>query len=261
MKKLYFMICAISLVVLTGCKKEHKETNVNIFIAASLSNAMNEIRAEYEKENSDTHILFNADSSGTLEKQIEEGADCDLFFSAAEDKMDQLAAKGYIEADSIYKLLTNQIVLIKHKNKNTNVTGFQDIAQAKNIALAAEDVPAGAYAREIFRTLGIYDQVMNMEINEGSNVTEVLTAVSEESNEVGVVYKTDAMSIKDSIDIIAEADKLWVESPVVYPVALVKSETRDSSEKKAAEDFLEFLLSKDAKTIFEKYGFQTDCEG
>ena len=88
----------------------------------------------------------------------------------------------------------------------------------ENIALAGEDVPVGQYSREIFKNLGIEDDVNKMEINEGKNVTEVLASVSEGSNEIGIVYATDAASVADKVDIIAEAPAGSLETPVLYPV-------------------------------------------
>jgi molybdate transport system substrate-binding protein len=231
------------------------EAEIYVFIAASLSNAMTEIQEMYNQTNPNVTILYNADSSGTLQTQIEEGAECDIFFSAAMKQMTALQEGGYVEADSIDKLLENKVVLIKPVGQETKVTGFENIFEAKNIALAGVDVPVGAYAREIFTNLGISDKVDTMEINEGANVTAVLAAVSEASNEVGVVYATDANSVKDSVEIIATAPEGSLNTPVVYPVGLVKNADADDTQSKAAKDFLEYLTSADALAVFEKYGF------
>ena len=228
---------------------------VYAFIAASLNNAMEEIQKNFNETYPDVEILYNADSSGTLQTQIEEGARCDIFFSAARKQMDALVDEGIADKDSVVNLLENKVVLIKPKDSETKVTGFENITEAENIALAGEDVPVGQYAREIFTNLGIMDDVEKMEINEGRNVTEVLTAVSEGSNEVGIVYATDAASMGDSVEIIAEAPEDSLDTPVLYPIGLIKNESADDDEKAAAEAFYAYLQTEDALKVFEEYGF------
>ena len=236
-------------------EKPKEKVNLQVFIAASLKNAMTEIQSNYKVLHPEVEIAFNSDSSGTLQKQIEEGAACDVFFSAAMKQMNALNDGGYVLPDSIVKLLENKVVLIKPTGGETAVTGFEDITKAANLALAGEDVPVGAYAREIFTSLDILDQVMAMEINEGANVTAVLSAVSESSNEVGVVYATDANSVKDSVEIIAEAPVDSLEKPVVYPVGLIKNEEAGDAETAAAKEFIAYLQTEDAIKVLEAYGF------
>ena len=254
------MMLLVFLVVLVGCGAKKSEanktqTNLQVFIAASLKNAMTEIQTNYEALHPEVEITFNVDSSGTLQKQIEEGAACDIFISAAMKQMNALNDGGYVLTDSVVQLLENKVVLIKPAGGKTVVTGFEDITKAANLALAGEDVPVGAYAREIFTSLGILDQIMAMEMNEGANVTAVLSAVSEGSNEVGVVYATDANSVKDSVDIIAEAPAGSLEKPVVYPVGLIKNAEASDAETTAAKEFVAYLQTEDAIKVLEAYGF------
>ena len=226
-----------------------------VFIAASLNNAMEEIQKDFNKEYPDVNVLYNADSSGTLQTQIEEGSRCDIFFSAATKQMNALVDEELAKKDSVVNLLENKVVLIKPKGGETKVTGFENITDAANIALAGEDVPVGQYSREIFKNLGIEDDVNKMEINEGKNVTEVLASVSEGSNEVGIVYATDAASVADKVDIIAEAPEGSLQTPVLYPVGLTEDQEASDSEAAAADAFLEYLQSDDALKVFEEYGF------
>ena len=226
-----------------------------VFIAASLNNAMEEIQKDFNKEYPDVNILYNADSSGTLQTQIEEGSRCDIFFSAATKQMNALVDEELAKKDSVVNLLENKVVLIKPKGGETKVTGFENITDAANIALAGEDVPVGQYSREIFKNLGIEDDVNKMEINEGKNVTEVLASVSEGSNEVGIVYATDAASVADKVDIIAEAPEGSLQTPVLYPVGLTEDQEASDSEVAAADAFLEYLQTDDAIKVFEEYGF------
>ena len=228
---------------------------VNTFIAASLSNAMEEIQKDFNETYPDVEILYNADSSGTLQTQIEEGARCDIFFSAADKQMDALVDEDLAKKDTVEDILENKVVLIKPKDGETKVTGFENITDAANIALAGDSVPVGQYSREIFDNLGITDEVNKMEINEGKNVSEVLAAVSEGSNEIGIVYATDAASVADKVDVIAEAPADALKTRVRYPVGLIEDKEASEDDAAAAEAFLEYIKSDDAMKVFEKYGF------
>ena len=234
---------------------EDTSGDLYVFIAASLANAMDEIQKDFNEEYPDVNILFNADSSGTLQTQIEEGSRCDIFFSAATKQMDALVDEELAKKDSVVDLLENKVVLIKPKDGETKVTGFENITDAENMALAGEDVPVGQYSREIFNNLGIMDDVNEMEINECKNVTDVLAAVSEGSNEVGVVYATDAASVADKVEIIAEAPADSLQTPVLYPVGLIEDKEASEDDTKAAEAFLDYVESDAAIKVFEDYGF------
>ena len=235
--------------------QQEEETTIQVFIAASLKNAMEEIAAKYNKENPNVTIAFNSGSSGKLQTQIEEGAECDIFFSAGESQMTALVEGEFVEEENVTDLLENKVVLIKPAGTETKVTGFENIPQAKNIALAGETVPVGQYSRVIFENLGITDDVMAMEVNECEDVTAVLSAVSEGSNEIGIVYKTDAMSVIDKIEIIAEANDDILTTPVIYPVSLVKNPEADEVQNEAAYDFFRYLINPEASKVFESYGF------
>lgn len=261
------LVLAIVLSTIIGCSKSEdlgsaeettsaqESVTLNVFIAASLKNAMEEIQADYVKEHENVTIVYNADSSGTLQTQIQEGAECDVFFSAATKQMTVLSEGGFITEDGVVNLLENKVVLIKSKGSDTEVTGFENITKAANLALAGEEVPVGAYARKIFENLGILDAVMSMEINQGANVTAVLSAVSEASNEVGVVYATDAKSMPDLIEVIAEAPKDSLDDPVIYPVGLVNNSSANEYQQQSAKEFIEYLHTDKAIAIFQKYGF------
>ena len=215
-------LCMSSMGAVSVYAAEDVKGEIYAFIAASLSNSMEQIQKDFNELYPDVEILYNADSSGTLQTQIQEGARCDLFFSAAQKQMDALKEDKLVKEDSVVDLLENKVVLIKPKGGETKVTGFENITDAANLALAGESVPVGQYAREIFTNLGIMEDVEKMEINEGKNVSEVLAAISEGSNEVGVVYATDAASVADKVEIIAEAPADSLKTPVLYPVGLIE---------------------------------------
>ena len=226
---------------------EGEAATVQVYIAASLSNAMDEISANYKSVQPNVDLVFNAGSSGKLQTQIEEGGACDVFFSAATKQMNALVEGGYVQEADVTDLLEN-----KPAGTETKVTGFENITDAANLALAADTVPVGQYAREIFDNLGITDQIMAMEINECEDVSAVLAAVSEGSNEVGIVYATD---VADKVDVIATANDTELKSKVIYPVGLVKNTEADDAEVAAAKAFVDYLKTPEAAAVFEKYGF------
>lgn len=261
-KKIVVMILAgtvaagmLSVNSVAAEEEQQVKGEVYAFIAASLSNSMEQIQKDFNELYPEVEIFYNADSSGTLQTQIEEGARCDIFFSAARQQMDALLEEGLVKEDSVKDLLENKVVLIKPVGGETAVTGFENITEAANLALAGESVPVGQYAREIFTNLGIMEDVEQMEINEGKNVTEVLAAVSEGSNEVGVVYATDAASVADSVEILAEAPAESLDTPVLYPIGMTEDAEASEDDLQAAEVFFEYLKSEDAIKVFEEYGF------
>ena len=251
-------IMAMSLAVpaMAADETEGEEVKLLIAAAASLEYSMEEkLIPLFEEQNPGVKVEGSYDSSGKLQTQIEEGMEADLFFSAATKQMDALVDEELAKKDSVVDLLENKVVLIKPKDGETKVTGFENITDAKNIALAGENVPVGQYSREIFKNLGIEDDVNKMEINEGKNVTDVLASVSEGSNEIGIVYATDATSVADKVDVIAEAPEGSLETPVLYPVGLTVDAEASDEEAAAADAFLEYLQTDDAMKVFEEYGF------
>ena len=268
------MVIMISMITTCALQKvdtKDKSTEIQVFIAASLSEPMKEIKSAYLKVHPELTITYNADSSGTLLTQIEEGYACDLFFSAATKQMDVLEKEGYLVENSKVNLLKNQVVLITAKDSGTKVTGFDNIKLAKSMALAGGSVPVGQYTRKIFMNLGILNVVSDpsvytskeisealgqIEINECGNVSRVLEAVKEGASEIGTVYKSDAYLVKDKVDIIAYAD-ISLTGEIIYPVAHIKNKEADNKQTKAAAEFLDYLMTKESKKVFEKYMFQS----
>ncbi len=254
-KRCFFAIIGALLAVsLIGCatapKVEPEKTTIMVAAAASLRYCMEgELKSMFEAEHLDTEVTFTFDSSGKLQTQIEEGADVDVFFSAATKQMKALDEKGMIDSPSIVDLLENKIVLIVAKDDNGNIEDFADIVLAETIAIGdPESVPAGQYAKEALTNLGLWDAV-SAKASLGGNVTEVLNWVAEGSAEAGIVYATDAATT-DKVQVVAPAPEDSV-SKVVYPVGIVESSTK----KDAAKLFIDFLKSPAALKVFEEYGF------
>lgn len=280
--------CVIMLVMLgnlmaCGQKNEVKEepsepkkeeTEIQVFIAASLHTVMDDLAEKYQKEHPNVKITFHADSSGTLLTQIQEGYECDLFFSAAQKQMDALEADGAVIDGTRANVVNNQVVVLTLKNSGTKVTGLQTLSQAKNIALAGGSVPVGKYTREALVNLGILEKTDDnskiattqiseklggVEISEQDNVSKVLIAVTEGACEVGTTYYSDTYGYEDQVEIL-EKVPYELTGDVIYPICRVKNPEADKAQTEAAEEFRQYILSDEAKEIFESYYFDTNVE-
>ncbi len=240
------------LVLTSACGQATKQTNVKLTIsaAASVRNSIEEIKATYAAINPDVELVLNFGGSGSLQKQIEEGAEVDIFISAAAKQMDALSEKGLILEDTREDLLGNSIVLVIPAD-STSVASFENLADdnVKSIALGEpKSVPAGQYSEEALKSLGLLDRITPKAVY-AKDVKEVLTWVETGNADAGIVYKTDAVA-SDKVKIVSEAPS-GSYSPVVYPSAVMK-ETKNLSE---AQEFINYMYSDDAKPVFEKYGF------
>ena len=253
-------------------KDDADETEIQVFIAASLNTVMTEIAEKYNKNNPNVKITFNADSSGTLLTQIEEGYECDIFFSAAQKQMDQLEQDGLVREGTRANVVNNQVVLVTRKDSGTKVTGLENLKDAQSIALAGGSVPVGKYTRQALVNLGILgktdepdavttEQVSEalggVEISEQDNVSKVLAAVVEGSCEVGTTYYSDTYGYEDELNIL-ETVGYDLTGNVIYPICLVDNQEADDTQTKAAKDFYDYVLSEHASEIFSNYYFDTD---
>lgn len=258
----------------TGEETAAEETEIQVFIAASLNTVMTEFAEKYNEEHPEVKITYNADSSGTLLTQIEEGYECDIFFSAAQKQMDQLEEDGLVVKGTRANVLNNQVVVVTLKDSGTSVTGLADIGKAESIALAGGSVPVGKYTREALISLGILDETDDAasitteqvsealggaEISEQDNVSKVLSAVAEGSCEVGTTYYSDTYGYEDDIEVL-ETVSYELTGNVIYPIARVVNEEADETQLAAAEDFLKFILSDEAKAVFDSFYFDTNVE-
>jgi len=233
-----------------------QSSSITVSAAISLKDALDELgpifQVQQHRKNggSGTAVTFNYGGSGTLARQIEQGAPVDVFFSAAEKQMDELAAQGLIVADTRRDLVGNALVLIAPA-QSTAFHSFQDLSNAavKTIALGeTSTVPAGMYARQTLEHLGLFASV-EKKIVYAKDVRAVLTYVETGNADAGLVYQTDAnTSTKVRVIAVAPADS---HDPILYPAAVL----RDAKDKAAARAFVEFLQGPDARAVFQKYGF------
>lgn len=223
---------------------------LTIFAAASLTDALKEVGANYDKQ-SDDKILFDFAGSSLLERQIEEGAPADIFFSADEAKMDQLEKRHLLIAGTRKSLLSNSLVIVVPADSNLKITSSADLADpaVKRIALADPDaVPAGVYSKAYLEKENLW-QTVEPKIVRTDNVRAALAAVESGNIQAGMVFKTDA-AISKKVKAVYEVPVK--DGPKIsYPVAVtVNSKSIESGKK-----FVDYLGSSAAAKIFEKYGF------
>ena len=258
----------------TKTAAENKETEIQVFIAASLNTVMQDLAARYNETHPDVKITFNADSSGTLMTQIEEGYACDIFFSAAQKQMNGLEEKGFLVDGTRKNVLNNQLVVLTQKDSDTKVTGLSDLDKADSLALADGSVPAGKYTRQALMNLGILpksddpslyttkevsDALGGVEISEQSNVSKVLLAVAEDSCEVGTTYYSDTYGYEDQVKVL-ETVGYDLTGDIIYPIAQIRNDEADDVETAAEKDFIDFITSDEAKEVFDQYYFDTNVK-
>lgn len=277
MKKLLAGLLAACMAVgLTACSSgsgtdasadadSGEPTELTIFAAASLTETLEQIAEDYKKVAPDVTLTFNFDSSGTLKTQIQEGADCDVFISAAQKQMDQLDAAAdpsvntegldFVQSDSRLNLLENKVALAVPEGNPKGIDSFDSLAahlQSGDILLAMgnSDVPVGQYTQKILTFYGLDEAALASAgcLTYGTNVKEVTTQVREGSVDAGIIYATDAFS--DGLTVVDEATADMC-GQVIYPAAVLKT----SAHPEQAQAFLNYLSTDEAMAVFESVGF------
>lgn len=278
MKKLLSLLLALSLVLaLTACGSKDDGANdadtqddaaesveLIVFAAASMTETLNEIAEMYKEVAPNVTLTFNFDSSGKLLTQISEGADCDLFISAAPNQMNAMDGSligdteknpdglDLIVTDSRVDLLENKVTLAVPAGNPKGIESFDQLAQLLKsgdvlLAIGNSDVPVGQYTQKIFAYYGLDESAMTDCLTYGNNVKEVTTQVSEAAADCGIIYETDAFSAGLEVVDSATAEMC---GQVIYPAAVLKGEKEE-----AARAFLAYLETDAAMTVFERVGF------
>ena len=278
MKKLLSLLLALSLVLaLTACGSKDDGANdadtqddaaepveLIVFAAASMTETLNEIAGMYKEVAPNVTLTFNFDSSGKLLTQISEGADCDLFISAAPTQMNAMDGSligdteknpnglDLIVTDSRIDLLENKVTLAVPEGNLKGIESFDQLAELLKsgdvmLAIGNSDVPVGQYTQKIFAYYGLDESAMTDCLTYGNNVKEVTTQVSEAAADCGIIYATDAFSAGLEVVDSATAEMC---GQVIYPAAVLKGEKEE-----AAQAFLDYLQTADAMSVFESVGF------
>ena len=262
------LVMALSLVA-CGSKKDDSKTGdpveLTVFAAASLTESLTAIGDKYMSENENVKISFNFDSSGKLLTQIQEGAPCDLFISAAPKQMNALdgtlkddaeknpKGQDLLVAGSRIDLLENKVALAVTEGNPKGIDSFDKLAELLKssdvkLAIGNSDVPVGQYTQKIFKFYGIDENAISDKLTYGSNVKEVTTAVSEGTVDCGIIYASDAYSAKLTVAAEATAEMC---GQVIYPAAVLNTSTQQD----AAAAFLKYLQGAEASAEFEKVLF------
>ena len=280
MKKLLSLLLALALVFsLAACSSKNDGANTDgdaqngentesvdliVFAAASMTETLNEIAEMYKEVAPNVNITYNFDSSGKLLTQISEGADCDLFISAAPQQMNAIDGSligdkdknpdglDLIVTDSRIDLLENKVTLAVPEGNPKGIESFDQLAQLLKggdvlLAIGNSDVPIGQYTEKIFAYYGLDEAALADSLTYGNNVKEVTTQVSEASADCGIIYATDAYSAGLTVVDSATAEMC---GQVIYPAAVLKGEKEE-----AAQAFLDYLQTADAMEVFKSVGF------
>ena len=235
-----------------------------VFAAASMTETMNQLKEMYEQNNPNVTVTYNFDSSGKLLTQIKEGADCDLFISAAPNQMNAMdgsligdAEKNpdgldLIVTDSRVDLLENKVTLTVPAGNPKGIESFDQLAELLKsgdvmLAIGNSDVPVGQYTLKIFNYYGIDETAVANKLTYGNNVKEVASQVSEGAVDCGIIYATDAHSANLTVVDSATAEMC---GQVIYPAAVMQGEKEE-----AAQAFLDYLQTDAAMQVFEPVGF------
>jgi molybdate transport system substrate-binding protein len=245
------LLLVMGLPILTSSPvSAQSNNNLLISAAASLKEALEEIKPLYQQSKPNVNINYNFGSSGALQQQIEQGAPADIFISAAKKQVDALEQKGLLVAGTRNIIAKNRLVLVVPKNV-VGITSFYSLkdAKVKKIAIGEpRSVPAGQYAQQVLEKLKIWSEIKSKLVF-ANNVRQVLASVESGNADAGLVYITDA-KISDKVKVVVTADEKY-HSPIIYPLAVVKR----SKNVDAAKEFSQFLSSNQANTVFKKYGF------
>ncbi|ARU62264.1 molybdate ABC transporter substrate-binding protein [Tumebacillus avium] len=253
MRKKGIALLAAAL-LLSGCSQAEpasEQEEIILSAAASLAGPLETLKADFEQEYQDIKVTINLGASGTLQKQIEQGAPADLFWSAGKVQMDALERQGLLLEGTRRDAAVNQLVLVVKESAADSFAGLAD-PSVKKVGLGTpETVPAGKYAQEALTFYGIWDAVQPKAVF-GKDVKQVLTYVERGDVDAGLVYRSDALSSQE-VKISAVAEPA-AHSPIVYPLAVLKN----SKHQETAQQLLDYLSSAEAQQVLKKHGFAQD---
>ena len=243
-------------VVLSACgPSPDTPATLTVYAAASLTDAFTEIGRAFEAGHSGVSVVFNFGGSQNLRTQIEQGAPADVFASANPNEMDTLVKQGFVTEEGPRIFLTNQLVVILPQDNPAGISSLEELAKpGLKLVFAAEEVPAGRYARQVLENLNsifgtdFKDRVLANVVSNEDNIRQAVTKVQLGEADGSIVYVSDAVAAPElgRIEIPAEANVI-----AEYPIAPVTG----SAKTKLANDFIAHVLSLDGQATLEKWGF------
>lgn len=241
-----------ALILMSGFQPLAMPADLVVSAAASLTDALNELKPVFESKHPDVKVLCNYGASGSLARQIEGGAPADVFVSASSKQMDRLGSMHLLLAGTRLDLLANEIALVVPKNSRLGLKGFSDLSRTKRIAMGDPGfVPAGQYASQTLSKLDLMNALSSKMVY-GEDVRQVLEYVARGEVDAGIVFVTDAGILQGAVEIVAKAPK-DTHKPVVYPAAVMKN----SGHPEIAKAFIAFLHGPEGRKVFQRYGFMT----
>lgn len=246
------MVIGILSLLFVGCTNNNEEKTLTVSIAASLQKPMEKIATNFKKEYG-IKVQYNVGGSGTLKKQIDDGANVDLFFSANTKYAQDLIDEGLVNKDESYRILSNELVLIENNDYDKTIDSLEDLKKVDGKIAMGEvsTVPAGQYAEESLEKAGVYKDIQDKLVFARS-VTNVKTYVENGEANLGFVYKTDALDLKSS-KIVYEVPNDY-HKPIEYELCVLKN----SKNNKEAKKFVEYLKNEENKKIFSEFGFEVN---
>jgi molybdate transport system substrate-binding protein len=242
-------VLLLSAVVLWGTTAAADEELI-VSAAASLTNALNEVTAEYNKTHPGIKTTYNFGASGVLLNQMAQGAPVDVFASADQKTMNQAQEKNLVIPDTRKNFVSNRLVLIVPTDAKLKLSNIKDLSgpEVKRVAVGNPDtVPAGRYAKEALTSAGLWDK-LSPKFVLAESVRQVLDYVSRGEVDAGLVYSTDAAIAKGKVKVVQTVTE---HAPILYPIAV----TASTGKKAAAQSFVDFVVSPPAQEIFQKFGF------
>ena len=252
------LLCALLIFVSIACRNNtidqtpdtgRDADEIMVSAAVSLKDAFQEIGRLYETR-SRRKVAFNFGASGALQKQIEAGAPSDVFASAGSRQMDELVARNLIEIASRRDFARNSLVLIVPHDSQSNITAFDGLAAAERIAIGnPRTVPAGQYTEQLLKNTNLWPR-LEAKFVLAEDVRQVLDYVARVEADAGIIYRTDARIGADRVRMVATAEE-GSHDPILYPIAVIK----ESSQKNAAQEFINLVLSAEGRSILARHGF------
>ena len=243
-------LSGLFILALFGVSGTSRAADLTVSAAASLTNAFTELAKLYEVSNPGSRVFLNFGASGSLLQQIARGAPVDVFATADVETMDRAEKQNLVIKETRSSFASNALVLVAPRDARVTVDTLTDLSRADvaRIGLGIpESVPAGRYAKEALEMAGLWDGLKAKYVY-GQNVRQVLDYTARGEVDAGIVYLTDAETMKDRVRLVST---LKTKHPILYPISVIKG----GGNERAARKFVNLVTSEQGFRILHKYGF------